>query len=350
MWWPRRRFEILELLGEGSQGRVFKALRHDRRAGLRQYVAVKILHSKTAVNLWRQEFESLAKVNSPYCVRVLSFERINRDRALVLEYVEGISLARLGQICWLAPEDVQEIVAQLECALKDLHRQRVFHGDLSPQNVLIDAHGHVRVLDFGCANGEGRLTPKFAAPERMKGAPSSAAADLYSLGRLEDFLLGGEKHGSPYLHSDPTSRRFQDLSPCRERQRRLAMKIESLLMRQRAAAVAQTRSQQFAAQGRKPRSLKAFVLASITALMILTISSASPALHPPPCAVLKIRTTKWHYFLLNGLPLGYSPLSVPVDPSQRTHLQWISASGRGETDLHLHNFETRVLEDSDFSH
>jgi hypothetical protein len=128
------------------------------------------------------------------------------------------------------------------------------------------------------------------------------------------------------------------------------MKIESLLARQRATALAQTRSQQIVLGGRKPRSLKAFLLPSITAFMMLTIASGSPALRPPPCAVLKIRTTKWHYFLLNGFPLGYAPVSVPVNPAQKTHLQWISASGRGESDLHLKNFETRVLGDSDFSH
>jgi serine/threonine protein kinase len=351
MMWPAIRFEILELLGEGSQGRVFKALRRDRGAGLQQVVAVKILHSKTAVGLWRQEFESLAKVNSPYCVRVLSFERLERRPALVLEYVEGVSLAQLGQTCWLAPEDVQEIVAQLEYALKDLHRQHVFHGDLSPQNVLLDIQGQVKVLDFGLANSstnQARVTPRFAAPERMRGEPSSAAADLFSLGRIEDFLLGAEKTNSPYLFSEARARRFQDLSPCRERQKQLAVKVAALLQKLRANAGAKTQTQTVRRQ--KPSGWKPLVLGTITSLMVLATSSASQSSSFKPAALLKVRTKKWHYLLLNGHPLGYSPLSISIEPGVSAHLQWISADGRGEIHLRLKSLEMRTLEDSDFSH
>ncbi|MGZ3722537.1 MAG: serine/threonine protein kinase [Bdellovibrionales bacterium] len=351
MLWSAIRFQLLELLGEGSQGCVYKALRRDRSSGLQQIVAVKILHSKTAVGLWRQEFESLSKVNSPYCVRVLSFERFTRRPALVLEYVEGVSLAQLGQTCWLAPEDVQEIIAQLEHALKDLHRQKIFHGDLSPQNVLIDIHGRVKVLDFGLANSgekQTRVTPRFAAPERLNGEPSSVASDLFGLGKVEDFLLGFEKSDSPYLLQAPEERRFQDLSPCRERQRMLAVKIGSLLLKQKANAGAKTQTQ--TVQRQKPWSLKAFVLVTITSLMVLATSSATQSVHMKPMALLKLRTKKWHYFLLNGHPLGYSPISIPIEAEKSAHLQWISADGRGEVPLRLKALETLSLEDSDFSH
>ena len=351
MMWSTIRYELLELLGEGSQGSVYRALRRDRRSGLQQVVAVKILHSKTAVSLWRQEFVSLARVNSNYCVRVLSFERFARRPALVLEYVDGVSLAQLGQTCWLAPEDVQEIVAQLEHALKDLHRHEIFHGDLSPQNIMIDVNGRVRVLDFGLANSseyQTRVTPQFAAPERMRGEASSPASDLYSLGRVEDFLLGAEKPGSPYLFTAAYDRYFQDLSPCRERQRTLAIKIASLLLKQKSNAQGKTQTQ--IVQRQRTWRLKPFVLATITSLMFLATSSASQNARYKPIAVLKARTKNWHYFLVNGRPLGYSPVSIPVDAGQKIRLQWISANKRGEVLLQLKPMETRVLDDSDFSH
>src|ERR1035437_9654097 len=114
MLWNSIGFELLELLGEGSQGSVYKALRSDRSSGLRQIVAVKILHSKTAVSLWRQEFESLSRVRSNYCVQVLSFEWFKRRPALILEFVEGASLAQLGQMCILNDDEIYEISAQLQ--------------------------------------------------------------------------------------------------------------------------------------------------------------------------------------------------------------------------------------------
>ena len=78
MWRRNVHLQKLELLGEGSQGQVFKARRLDPQSGLCQTVALKILHSRTAVELWRQEFESLSQIRSPYCVQVHSFERYGR--------------------------------------------------------------------------------------------------------------------------------------------------------------------------------------------------------------------------------------------------------------------------------
>src|SRR5690348_4746918 len=117
MWWSSVRIQRLELLGEGGQGRVYKALRHDRATGLTQTVALKILHSKTAVDLWRHEFESLARVQSAYCVRVLYFERFRGRPALVLEHIEGASLAQLSHSFLLDARDLDEIRAQLEQAV-----------------------------------------------------------------------------------------------------------------------------------------------------------------------------------------------------------------------------------------
>src|SRR3954471_20522810 len=109
MWRQEIRTQLKELLGEGGQGCVFKALRTDRESRLSQTVAVKILHSKTAVELWRKEFESLHRVRSPYCVQVLSFERVRGRPALILEYIEGVSLAALGRTCYLSEPDLTEI-------------------------------------------------------------------------------------------------------------------------------------------------------------------------------------------------------------------------------------------------
>lgn len=351
MLWNSIGFELLELLGEGSQGSVYKALRSDRSSGLRQTVAVKILHSKTAVSLWRQEFESLSQVRSNYCVRVLSFERFKRRPALILEFVEGASLAQLGQLCALDESEIYEISAQLQLALRDLHDHKVFHGDLSPQNILVDITGRVRVLDFGLANSSldhSRVTPRFASPERLAGGPSSIAADLYSLGKVAEYLRGYEGAESPYLYADPERRSFQDLSLCPGRQSLLAGRVKSFLARRKISNELKTQTQTIERQ--KTGSVKAFVLGTITSLMILATSSASQAIHPQQLGLLTMRTKKWHYFLLNGRPIGYSPISLPIEARKAYRLQWISAENRGEKVIRLETLEKRTLEDSDFSH
>jgi serine/threonine protein kinase len=348
MLWRRSPYELVELLGEGSQGSVYRAIRHDRASGLRQVVAIKILHSRT-MDLWRHEFESLSCVRSPFCVQVLSFERVRRSPALVLEYVEGVSLAQLGRTCWLDEREVQEVVAQIEQGLKDLAQQGLFHGDLSPQNVLLDRNGRVRLLDFGLANCVGgRVTPHYASPERLAGNPASLAADLYALGKIEGFLSAGECTSESYLASQPEKRHFQDLSLSNDVQGQLASKIQRLLQRKKQGAEQQTHTH--AELRPKPQLTKGYLLATIIASQVLLLSSASHSTYPAPMATLTVRTQHWHYLMLNGRPLGYSPLSFPVEADQPLWLQWVSAKGGGEKTLRLKSSDNLILEDSDFSH
>lgn len=340
----------MEILGEGGQGCVYKALRTDRHSGMQQTVAIKILHSKTAVKTWQREFESLARVRSPHCVQVLSFERFRGRPALVLEYVDGISLAQLGQAVWLSAANVREIVAQLECALVDLHRHGLHHGDLSPQNILIDRDGRVRVLDFGLANSseeESRLTPAFAAPERLCGAPASEASDLYSLGRVQEFLLGSAE--GAYLAEDPAQRELQCLRVCREQQDALAEKIRSHLSRRELISGARTQTHAVTSQAAK-WPLKAPLLGAIASLMILVTSSASQVKGPARVGHLNIRTRAWHRIEVDGRALGYSPVSLPLTAGTPHHLRWTSARGQGEKILVMKPYERKTLEDSDFSH
>lgn len=350
MWSRAIHFELLEILGEGGQGSVYKALRRDRATGLEQIVAAKILHSKTTVDLWRQEFESLSRVRSKYCVRVLSFERINRRPALILEYIDGVSLAQLGQTCWLDNEDIQELMAQLELALKDLHSHGLVHGDLSPQNILLDREGSLRLLDFGLANCSllrPRVTPRFAAPERLCGEVTTPASDLFSLGRIEEFLRG-HSVASNYLDSRPERRTFQDLKSCAAHQQALALKVNAFLERRLRNGNLKTRTQALA--GPKAWSLKPFIVGTITSFMVLTTSSASQSAKPLAMGVLRVHTEHWLHLKLNGRELGYAPLSIALEAGQTYRLQWNSAKGHGEKVVHLEALEIRTMEDRDFSH
>lgn len=355
MWGNPIEYEILELLGEGGQGSVYKVLRRDRASGLSQTVAAKILHSKNAVDLWRREFESLARVRSPFCVQVHAFERLEGRPALILEYVEGLSLLQLARAGVLDSEDIAELIAQIESALLDLQAQGLSHGDLSPANVLVDINGAIRLLDFGLANGNSaenmRLTPEFAAPERLEGEMAGLASDLFSLGRIEQFLLGRKAsfdQESPYLKpipSERTLRRLKSSPPAREA---LKVKAREQFERVRLARVERAQTQILA--GSAPGVFSPRVLGFITALLLMTLSGASQSKISGPLSVLHIRTKNWLHVSLNGSPLGYTPVSVPLEPGKAYTLEWLSSSAHGQKRLRAQAGTDLNLTDRDFSH
>lgn len=347
MWKPSIQFQLQDLLGEGSQGCVFKALRVDRETGMQQAVAVKILHSKTAVDLWKKEFDSLSRVRSPYCVSVLSFERIEGRPALVLELVDGISLNDLGSTCLLTPALIEEIIAQIQIGLEDLRAQGTVHGDLSPNNVMIDESGRIRLLDFGLANCEHRLTPDFASPERLTGTAPDFAADLFSLGRIEQFLRGvklSSTQPSPYLYTIASLRHVRDIQTQPPRQAMLAATIQELRARRRVRQHTRT-----VGPFTVGRSSKGWILSVLACAWVFATSGASQAIQLAS-GFVSLRTQNWHYFLVDGTPVGYAPITVQLKAGKTHRLEWISSQGRGSRELSLKRDEHLIFADHDLTH
>lgn len=350
MWRKSIGYEIQEPLGEGSQGQVFKALRKDTFTGLQETVAVKILHSETAVDLWRREFESLRRVRSSYCVQVFAFERIDGRPALILEYVDGISLATLAQSSPLNENLINEILNQMEAAIVDLCQSGLFHGDLSPHNILADRDGRLKLLDFGLANGNSRFTPEFAAPERFAGEPASFKADIFSLGRLEQFLRGQPFTAhteSSYLKLNPNNRALRNHCSNATSRKELGAMISHLLERRALSATLSTRTIQSSA---KKRSRLQPLAMSIAFLIFLSTASSAKSSADLHYSNLHIRTARWHYFILDGTPLGYSPLSISLKAGRAHRLEWISKAGRGFKILKSKPQASLTLQDRDFSH
>lgn len=372
MWRRAVHWKMKELLGEGSQGCVFKALRVDRETQLTQTVALKILHSKTAVELWRKEFESLHRVRSPYCVSVLAFERMRGRPTLVLEFIDGVSLHELTCTGLASEDEIVEILAQIQTGLVDLESQSTSHGDLSPHNVMVDREGRIRLLDFGLANGsEGqtRMTIEFAAPERLQGSSADFHSDLFSLGRVEQFLRGtcltSLTSGCEYLQLKPLDRRLRDISPDCQRQRKLAQTVGQILERKR-------RSQRFRTCAQTPlravTHLKTYLNSKITYLLSASVillglatsrasqvhqtshQTANQTANLTAMGSLAIRTHAWHRVLIDGKPMGYAPLTLFLESDRPHRLQWISARHSGQKELRLRPNQQLVLTDRDFSH
>lgn len=223
--------ELGEEIGRGGMGSVYKA-RHLR---LDRTVAVKLLPPELSADpeaeaRFEREARALALLNHPHIVAIHDFGREDGQSWLVMEFVDGPSLA--GALP-LPPERALPLALQICEAVACAHRQGVVHRDLKPENILIDAAGRAKVGDFGIARilrpGGPRSTvtsadvvlgtPRYMAPEALEGAPPDPRMDVYSLGvLLYQMLLGKLPVGvfpSAPAPFDAVIRRALDADPAR---------------------------------------------------------------------------------------------------------------------------------------
>jgi serine/threonine-protein kinase len=209
------RYRILGPLGEGGMGRVFLAERSD--GAYRQRVALKVLSAGTfgsadARRRFRAERQILARLSHPAIARLIDGgETPNGEPFLAMELVEGRPIDDYCRERRLAPDEVVALFLTVCTAVDAAHRSLVVHRDLKPSNVLVTADGQPKLLDFGIAklladdegepatlltrHGRSPLTPRYAAPEQVRGEPVTVATDVYALGVMLYELLTGV---SPY--------------------------------------------------------------------------------------------------------------------------------------------------------
>lgn len=200
--------EVLELLGHGGMGMVYKA----RQPLLDRLVAVKLIRPDLAADAsFRERFlreaRTLAKLRHPFIVTVFDVCQAEGLHGLVMEYVEGPSLRGLLDRGSVTERDVLDFVPQMAEALQHAHDAGVVHRDVKPENVLVDALGRVRLVDFGLATlfGPGAVghvddgvvgTLRYMAPEQVT-TPESVdhRADIYSTGVVAYEMLARELPG-----------------------------------------------------------------------------------------------------------------------------------------------------------
>ncbi len=200
--------EILELIGKGGMGAVYKA----RQPALDRYVALKILAPRSGGDLdfaerFTREARALAKLSHPNIVAVYDFGQAGGLSYFIMEHVDGPNLRQVEQAGRLSPREALEIIPQICGALQFAHDEGIVHRDIKPENVLLDKKGRVKIADFGLAKILGqepkdfRLTgardvvgtPHYMAPEQIE-KPSEVdhRADIYSLGVVFYEMLTGE--------------------------------------------------------------------------------------------------------------------------------------------------------------
>jgi tetratricopeptide (TPR) repeat protein len=246
--------EILELIGKGGMGAVYKA----RQKELDRIVALKILppgigRDAAFAGRFAREAKALAKLNHPGIVTLYEFGQVQSSAGVspasgsqpstlnaqplyffLMEFVDGVNLRQLLHAGRIAPREALAIVPQICDALQFAHDQGIVHRDIKPENILLDRRGHVKVADFGLAKlvqldgraelplgqdaqqraptddaltGAGKVmgTPNYMAPEQIE-HPNDVdhRADIYALGVVFYQMLTGELPGKPIV--PPSSR------------------------------------------------------------------------------------------------------------------------------------------------
>ena len=200
--------EILELIGAGGMGAVYKA----RQRGLDRLVAIKILPDEVGRDprfalRFTREARALARLNHPNIVSIYEFGNSEGTYYFLMEFVDGSNLREVIQSHELQPQQALAIVPHLCDALQYAHNQGVVHRDIKPENILLGKDGQVKIADFGLSRllgaesqeetltGTHQLmgTLRYMAPEQLEGAHQvDHRADIYSLGVVFYEMLTGE--------------------------------------------------------------------------------------------------------------------------------------------------------------
>ena len=201
-----KRFKLVDLLGQGAMGKVFRA----EDVTLRRYVALKVLPTKTKegqrdhkIDQFVREARSAATIEHPNAVTIYEIGESSGVHYIAMELVEGGNLEKLIKAS--GPMEIDracQIAAEAAEALAAAHAMGVIHRDVKPSNLLLARNGRCKLADFGLARyddpedltprGECVGTPCYIAPELPLGQKASPQSDIYSLGCALWFLLTGK--------------------------------------------------------------------------------------------------------------------------------------------------------------
>jgi len=188
------RYEIIEELGKGGMGKVYKAF--DRE--IDEKIAVKVIRpeiasNKTIIQRFQNELKMARKITHKNVCRMHDLGKDGDTRFITMEYVSGEDLKK--SIRRMGPLTVRKTISlgkQICHGLSEAHRLGVYHRDLKPHNIMIDREGNVKIMDFGIALSReaGGITdsniivgtPHYLSPEQVEGKKIDQRSDIYSLG------------------------------------------------------------------------------------------------------------------------------------------------------------------------
>ncbi len=226
------RYEVIEELGRGGMGRVYKV--YDQK--LKEVIALKLIHPEISVNSqaierFRNELRYARKIGHRHVGRMFDLGEQDNRYFITMEYVDGENLKSfIRRSGHLTPRKAISLAKQVCEGLGEAHRLGVVHRDLKPQNIMIDREGSARIMDFGIARfskadgitGSGVMigTPEYMAPEQVETGDVDPRADIYALGVILYEMVTGHvpfAGDTPLAvlikHKSETPRSPQDSNP-----------------------------------------------------------------------------------------------------------------------------------------
>ncbi|WP_117235557.1 serine/threonine-protein kinase [Vibrio maerlii] len=190
-------------LGRGGISVVYAAKRADET--FEQNLAIKLIQPSIArtlgTKLLFKEAQTLAQLNHPHIAKVFDGGFYQDSVYIVMEYVKGCTLNEYINTYDLSRAKKLKLFIQIASAIHHAHQQGVIHGDIKPENILIDSQGFPKILDFNLLSGSAALssaisiyTPGYASPNQVDGKSPTQCCDIFALGKILDLLFTSKSH------------------------------------------------------------------------------------------------------------------------------------------------------------
>jgi serine/threonine protein kinase len=353
-------FEVICELGEGSFGRVYLVQKKAIGGIVKSQFALKVFKEGVDPQILKAETEALLKARSPHLVSVHSFEEMDGRFALLLEYLDGVTLDELARTSPLDADEIEEVTGQILAGLKELKLRSLRHGDLTPKNIILDRAGRVVLLDFGLSqifSEDGTVfgNPRYLPQRRLTGATPEISDDLFALELIRYDLLHGliGKSGPSWFWSERKAKTARPLTPDE------LFKFEIRLKNQVQARLSQKVELALSLKGESQQTMihsSTTVLkrwrwgqrALVAGLFFVLLSTPPAPSRGHLAAWISLNALRWiEIQFADGTIIKSNDQMVKVRPGKQV-VRWKTAKNSGTMVLEFQPREHKILTESNF--